>query len=40
MGYQYHNDKQWMQIGLIISVGGAIIFMTSGIVWWSILGLM
>ncbi|MCD9481894.1 DASS family sodium-coupled anion symporter [Photobacterium phosphoreum] len=40
MGYQYHNDKQWMKIGFIISVGGAIIFMASGIIWWSILGLM
>ena len=40
MGYQYHNDKQWMKIGLIISGGGAVIFMTTGIIWWSILGLM
>lgn len=40
MGYQYHNDKQWMSIGLIISGGGAIIFMATGIIWWSILGLM
>lgn len=40
MGYQYHNDKQWMTIGLIISGGGAIIFMATGIIWWSILGLM
>ncbi len=40
MGYQYHNDKEWMKIGLVISIGGAIIFMTSGLVWWSVLGLM
>ncbi|WP_318450556.1 DASS family sodium-coupled anion symporter [Photobacterium leiognathi] len=40
MGYQYHNAKEWMKIGLVISIGGAIIFMTSGLVWWSVLGLM
>ncbi|MCG3862622.1 MULTISPECIES: DASS family sodium-coupled anion symporter [unclassified Photobacterium] len=40
MGYQYHNDKEWMKIGLVISIGGAIIFMTTGLIWWSVLGLM
>ncbi len=34
MGYQYHNEKKWMKIGLkVISIGGAIDFMTSGLVW-------
>lgn len=40
MGYQYHNDKEWMKIGLVISVGGMIIFMTVGVIWWSLLGIM
>ena len=40
MGYQYHNDKEWMKIGLVISIGGAIIFMATGLIWWSVLGLM
>ncbi|WP_252856829.1 anion permease [Photobacterium angustum] len=40
MGYQYHNDKEWMKIGLVISIGGAIIFIATGLIWWSVLGLM
>ncbi|WP_417859544.1 anion permease, partial [Xanthomarina gelatinilytica] len=39
MGYGYHSDSEWMKIGLVISIVGAIGFMAVGIVWWEILGL-
>lgn len=38
MGYGYHSDSEWMKIGLVISIVGAIGFMAVGIVWWEILG--
>ena len=36
LGYGYHTDGEWMKIGLVISVVGAVIFMTVGLAWWSI----
>ena len=39
MGYGYHNANDWMKIGLIIAIAGAVIFMAVGFVWWAILGL-
>ena len=38
MGYGYHTDKEWMCNGLVISITGAILFMSSGLIWWNILG--
>ncbi|MDG3087515.1 DASS family sodium-coupled anion symporter [Vibrio hannami] len=40
IGYGYHTDSEWMKYGLVISVVGAVLFMTVGILWWSVLGLM
>ncbi|STE53097.1 Inner membrane protein ybhI [Edwardsiella tarda] len=39
LGYGYHSPSRWMVNGLIIGLSGFIIFMTSGLIWWSILGL-
>ncbi|EAR56824.1 hypothetical protein SKA34_05070 [Photobacterium sp. SKA34] len=33
MDYQYNNNKEWMKIGLVITIGGAITFMTIGLIW-------
>lgn len=38
LGYGYHTDNEWMKIGLVISITGALLFMASGLVWWEILG--
>ena len=38
MGYGYHSDGEWMRIGLVIAISSGIIFMISGLLWWSILG--
>ncbi|OBT17209.1 2-oxoglutarate translocator [Vibrio sp. UCD-FRSSP16_10] len=39
MGYGYHTAGKWMLNGLVIAFVGYIIFMSVGLVWWSILGL-
>ncbi|MBD1575217.1 DASS family sodium-coupled anion symporter [Vibrio sp. S11_S32] len=38
LGYGYHTDSEWMKIGLVISIVGAIAFMAVGLSWWTILG--
>lgn len=38
MGYGYHTDSEWMRIGLVISIAGMVLFMASGLIWWSVLG--
>ena len=40
MGYGYHTDKEWMKIGLVISIVGAISFLLIGLLWWEILGIV
>jgi len=40
IGYGYHSDSEWMKTGLVISISGALIFMTVGLIWWSVLGLI
>ncbi len=37
MGYGYHTDSEWMKFGLVISVVGFAIFMTVGLLWWSVI---
>ncbi|CAM4145714.1 anion permease [Vibrio neonatus] len=39
MGYGYHTSAEWMKIGLVIAISSAVVFMSTGMVWWSILGL-
>lgn len=39
LGYGYHTSSRWMINGLIIGISGFVVFMTSGLIWWSILGL-
>ncbi|CAH0536573.1 DASS family sodium-coupled anion symporter [Vibrio marisflavi] len=39
LGYGYHTNSQWMKIGLVIAICAAVIFMTVGLAWWSILGI-
>ena len=39
MGYGYHTNNEWMRNGLVIAISGFIIFMTVGLLWWSVLGL-
>lgn len=39
LGYGYHSPRKWMINGIVICFSGFIIFMTVGLIWWSILGL-
>ncbi|MCW8996173.1 MAG: anion permease [Psychromonas sp.] len=39
MGYNYHSAGKWMLNGLVIAVSGYIIFISVGLLWWSVLGL-
>ncbi len=38
MGYGYHTSNEWMKIGLVIAGAGSVIFMTTGMIWWQVLG--
>ncbi|PSW26365.1 2-oxoglutarate translocator [Photobacterium phosphoreum] len=39
MGYGYHTPGKWMMNGIVICGAGYIIFMSTGLIWWKILGL-
>ena len=38
MGYGYHDTNEWMKIGIVIAIAGTVVFMVTGLLWWSILG--
>ena len=39
MGYGYHTTSEWMTLGLLIAIGGTVIFMATGLIWWHTIGI-
>ncbi|MCG8529364.1 MAG: anion permease [Desulfovibrionales bacterium] len=39
IGYGYHTDSEWMRLGLVICITGAVTFLAVGLTWWTMLGL-
>ncbi|MGR5063911.1 DASS family sodium-coupled anion symporter [Photobacterium sp. DNB22_13_2] len=40
MGYGFHTDSEWMKVGMVIAITGFIVFMTVGLIWWNLLGII